>query len=183
MSTQTVVLLHSVAATVRSRLPCNVLSMDRPQLTLSTMLAVGICLTGCSARTVAGQATTSPTPVDSTVIQVTATLDGETLALKRGPICIGDGKNILILARIEGTDDGKVTADVGIAEPLAVHTVLIKGLNSQNYFWEPSSIRPDDLTATKSGRTVTITGEIRHRDLKNKTNKRIEIQAKNCPGT
>lgn len=157
--------------------------MDRPRLTLATVLAAGICFTGCSARPIAGQATTSPTPVDSTVTQVTAVLDGETLALKREPICIGDGKNILILARIEGTDDGKLTADVGITEPLAVHTVLIKGLNSQDYFWEPSSIRPDDLTATKSGRTVTITGQIRHRDLKNKDDKRIEIQATNCPGT
>ncbi|WP_165482937.1 MULTISPECIES: lipoprotein LpqH [Mycobacteroides] len=157
--------------------------MDRPQLTLAIALAAVICFAGCSARPIAGQATTSPAPVGSTATQVTAVLDGETLALKRGPICIGDGKNILILARIEGTDDGKVTADVGITEPLAVHTVLIKGLNSQDYFWEPSPIRPDDFTATKSGRTVTITGEIRHRDLKNKTNKRIEIQAKNCPGT
>ncbi|SHQ33861.1 Uncharacterised protein [Mycobacteroides abscessus subsp. bolletii] len=76
-----------------------------------------------------------------------------------------------------------MTADIGITEPLTVHSVLIKSIGGQDYFWEATSIRPDALTATKSGRTVTVTGEISDRDLKMTDKKQVEIQAINCPGT
>lgn len=146
-------------------------------------ISVATCA-ACSTTTLSGQATISPSARGaSPVPEVVVVLDGKSIPLKPGPTCIGDTKNILILARFEETEESKVTADIGITEPLTVHSVLIKSIGGQDYFWEATSIRPDALTATKSGRTVTVTGEISDRDLKMTDKKQVEIQAINCPGT
>lgn len=128
---------------------------------------------------------------------MTVTFGGEPLALKPGPTCLGDGKNILAVARIQPDDEregeardagahdeageGKVLVDVGIVDPLIAHHLQVKGVGA-DYFWETSSTGGEAMTVTRAARTVTVTGKIPN--IKDKSDKKaLVIRVANCPGT
>ena len=165
------------------------------------LAAAAMCVQSCANGDTSQQMGVPVTPAQTSGMSqapvMTVSFDGEPLALKPGPTCLGDGKNILAVARIQPDDEregeardagahdeageGKVLVDVGIVDPLTVHHLQVKGVGA-DYFWETSSTGGEAMTVTRAGRMVTVTGKIPN--IKDKSDKKaLVIRVANCPGT
>lgn len=158
--------------------------MRRPHLTAAIGSAAMLCLVACvhgSPATPTESPSTASGRGQSDIPALRVTFDGKSLPLQAGPTCIGDGQNILAMSKVEGTGEGEVMADIRIHPSLAVNSLQVKGVGA-DYFWETTSTGGEQMTVTKTDRTIVISGKIPN--LKDRTDKKpLEIRAENCPGT